>query len=558
MPVSAKNQFRLQGLSNELEKNVLIYLQRFNPAEISTSLRFQARVEQDILTAMQALGYYHSEVRFTLVPQRNGTLLQIDVTAGEPVRIATADILLNGEAAEDPDFIVLLQQQAPKIQQIVHQGRYDNFKSALQSLALRKGYFDANFSLARLEIAPDLNQAFVHLHFNSGPRYRFGAVTFSGQQIDSRRLQSLVPFKVGDPYLASQLGEFNQALANTDWFSSILIEGDDSQLDQQILPIDVQLAPRKRNSIETGIGYSDDVKGRFKLNWVKPWLNNRGHSLQMNLALSAAEQQIESSYKMPLVNAATDFYQFQYAFGLKDYSRQQGIRSKISNLAAERHWLLKNQWYRTVSVRLLYEETTELEQQNSSNILMPGISYNRLRQAAGYMPRSADRLLLAVEVSDKMWGSDANFVRVRGRAGWIGSVGEDHRLVTRLDAGAVVGESLKDLPLSLRFFAGGDNKLRGYGYESLPILEDPLSLAGGRYMATTSLEYQYRVRGNWWLATFADYGGAWNDKVDFKRGLGIGVRWGSPVGPIRLDFAWGLDSGERKAFQLHFSLGPEL
>ncbi len=77
-------------------------------------------------------------------------------------------------------------------------------------------------------------------------------------------------------------------------------------------------------------------------------------------------------------------------------------------------------------------------------------------------------------------------------------------------------------------------------------------------MLTSTLEYQYRVYGNWWGgAVFYDYGSAWIDTPDWYRGVGTGVRWASPVGPIRLDFAWGLEKDSDK-FQLHFVLGPEI
>lgn len=554
VPAQAQTTLQLSGLSGELEANVQRYLDRYAATEISTSLRFQSRLEQDIGTALQALGYYHSEIDISLQRSgRNGSHLLIRVTPGEPTKIKETDLQVLGDAQNDPDFQALLTQ-APKAGDIVHHGRYDSFKAALNSLAQRKGYFDARFSLQRLEVAPARREAFVRLHFDSGTRYRFGQVSFSGQQIASDRLQSLVPFQAGDPYLASQLGELNQALANTNWFSSILVTGDTEAIAEHTLPINIELAPRKRNSIETGIGYSDDVGARLKLNWLKPWLNERGHSLNSKLAISGAEQSIEAAYKLPLQSVATDFWQLQYGLRNRDY---QDTRSVESNLALERHWLLANDWYRTASIRWLYEDYTQADQDDSSSLIMPGISFSRSRQTGSGMPRRADRLLLGIEVSDPAWGSDASFVRLRGRFGYIDSFGDRHRLVSRLDAGAVLMEAVDNLPPSLRFFAGGDNNLRGYAYESVSPQNQQGELIGGRYMATASLEYQYRVTGNWWLATFADYGSAWTDNPDWKRGVGFGVRWGSPIGAVRIDFAWGLDA-EGSPFQLHFSLGPEL
>lgn len=554
VPAQAQTTLRLSGLTGELEANVQRYLDRYAATEISTSLRFQSRLEQDIGTALQALGYYHSEIDISLQRNgNNGSRLLIKVTPGEPTRIKETDLQILGDAQNDADFLVLLAQ-APQAGDIVHHGRYDSFKASLNSLAQRKGYFDARFSIQRLEVAPSRREAFIRLHFDSGIRYRFGQISFSGQQIASDRLQTLVPFQAGDPYLASQLGELNQALANTNWFSSILVTADTEEITEHTLPINIELAPRKRNSIETGIGYSDDVGARLKLNWLKPWLNERGHSLNTKLAISGAEQSVEAAYKLPLQSVATDFWQLQYGLRNRDY---QDTRAIESNLALERHWLLANDWYRTASIRWLYEDYTQADQEDSSSLLMPGISFSRSRQSGSGMPRQADRLLLGIEVSDPSWGSDASFVRLRGRAGYIDSFGDRHRMVSRLDAGAILMETVENLPPSLRFFAGGDNNLRGYAYESVSPLNQQGELIGGRYMATASLEYQYRVTGNWWLATFADYGSAWTDSPDWKRGVGFGVRWGSPIGAVRIDFAWGLDA-EGSPFQLHFSLGPEL
>ncbi|MGP9800721.1 autotransporter assembly complex protein TamA [Rheinheimera sp. NSM] len=550
---AAPYQFKINGVSGALRDNIEIYLQKYSDADNTPGVRFQATLQQEIHIALQALGYYHSSITVTQ-DEAKPKLLHINVTIGEPVRISQSDIQLSGDAATDSDFAALLAAQAPKQGQILHHGAYDGFKSALKSLALRKGYFDADFDLARLEVAPELNQAFVRLHFNAGTRYKFGAVSFSGNQIAEPGLQSLVPFNEGDYYLASQLGEFNQALATTGWFSSILVEGDTTQMQDFSLPINVALEPERRNIIETGIGYSTDVKTRLKLNWNKPWLNKAGHSLSTKLALSEIEQSVEAAYKVPLASVANDFYQVQLGFRNRD---NQNTESRESNLALERHWLLKSDWYRTASVRWLYEDFVQADQNDSISLIMPGLSYSRTKQAGGSMPASANRLLLGVEVSDEAWGSDASFIRLRSRVGWIGSAGDDHRFVTRVDAGAILMEGLSKLPPSLRFFAGGDNSIRGYGYETVSPRNSEDELTGGRYMVTGALEYQYRVKGNWWLAAFSDYGSAWDDKPDWVQGVGLGVRWASPVGPVRLDFAWGLDE-PGKGFQLHLALGPEL
>jgi translocation and assembly module TamA len=539
----AQSQLTLQikGIKGAIKDNVDIYLQKFYEGDVTLGLRFHAELEQEARTALQALGYYHSDISIYSTEQ-NPYLITLEINAGEPVRIELADIQLTGDAATDDDFLQLLQQQAPKQGAALHQGQYDSLKNALRNLALRKGYFDASFTQARLEVAAELNQAFIHLHFASGTRYKFGAVRFSGSQIEPQQMQALLPFAEHDNYLASKLGELNQALASSGWFSSILVEGDVENIQQYHLPIQVSVEPERRNIIETGVGFSTDVGPRLKLNWLKPWLNSAGHSLRGDIAISEIEQRVEAAYKLPLRSAATDYYQVQLGFRNRD---NEDTYSRESNLVLERYWLLSNDWYQTASVRWLYEDFVQADQRDTISLIMPGIGYNRSRQSAGSMPASADRMSMRVEMSDEAWGSDAGFVRLRGRAGWIGS------------AGAILMEELISLPPSLRFFAGGDNSIRGYSYETVAPRNSEGELTGAQYMLTATLEYQYRLSGNWWLATFTDYGSAWNDTPQWVQGIGLGVRWASPVGPVRLDFAYGLDD-PGGGFQLHFSLGPEL
>ncbi|MEE2025994.1 autotransporter assembly complex protein TamA [Alkalimonas mucilaginosa] len=562
LPVSAfadQTRLQIQGISGAVKDNVELYLANYANGDVSTSLRFQARLEQEARTALRALGYYHPSIDFTVQRQARGSILVMTIAQGPVTSYQKVDVQIIGEAADDPDFIRLKQRLAPNSGDAVHHGQYEQLKTNLANLSLRKGYFDADFTRTQLAVSEALKQAQLQLHFDSGPRYRFGDVRFSGSQIQEQRLYSLIPFQSGDPYLASQLGEFNQAIANTNWFGSILIEPDSESLErgEGIVPLHVQLEPRTRNNVELGVGYADVQGARLKANWDRPWLNDRGHSLNNRLAVSRVEQSLESSYRLPLRNVAQDFYQFQT--GIKNFDNRDG-KGQDYTLAAERHWLLSNQWYRTLSIRWLYSEFTQAEQEDRSNLWMPGISFTRSRSQGGMMPTRGDRLLFSVETSDRAWGSDSRFIRLRSRANYINSFGTDHRIVTRLDAGAILLEEATALPPSLRFFAGGDGSIRGYGYERVAPLDDEDRLLGGRYMVTGSAEYQYRVSGNWWLATFADYGSSWSRDPDWKRGIGFGVRWASPVGPVRLDFAWGLDhdSDKSRQFQLHFSLGPEL
>lgn len=551
----AHSQLELKGASGPLAENIQVYLDRLPDPSNLGSRRFQNQVLQEVKTAARAMGYYRIEVSTELQEKGKKSRLLIQVKPGEAARYKEVQVTVRGEAKNDADFAALIKQHAPKVNHRVHHGRYEELKKQLTSLAIRKGYFQARLTQQELAVAPGLGQGFLRLTFDSGQRFSFGDVQFSGSQIRTERLQALLPFRLGDPYLASSLGELHQKLAESGWFSSIEVDVDDPKDPAQPLQVRVALSPQIRNTVETGVGYSTDLGPRLKLNWNKPWLNDKGHSLSSKMSLSGPEQSIEAGYKLPQQNVSDDYY--LVSTGIKN-TNLEDTNSAEYNLALERHWLLDNGWYRVASVRWLYEDYTQGSDSGSANLIMPGLGFNRAYDSGGSMPEQAYRYLVNAELSDPTWGSDERFVRLRARAGWIGSFSDDQRWLVKLDAGTILMKSATALPPSLRFFAGGDNSIRGYSYKSIsPVAEDG-TLTGARYLATAALEYQHRVSGNWWLASFFDAGSAWNDQRDLYRGAGFGVRWASPVGPVRLDFAWGLDLPTGREFQLHFALGPEL
>ena len=545
---------KIKGIDGALEDNVNAYLSSIPEDDYSTSLRFQARLEQSITEALNALGYYHAKISYTIT--KDNDELIVNVKPGEPVRIKEMDVVISGEAGEDEEFTNLIKKSRLKEGRILNQGEYDALKSGIRNLALQRGYFNGDFKLSRLEVVPELNEANVRLHYDSGIRYHFGTVEILGSQIWEDRVDSLRPFKTGEPYLVSEVGEYNQNLSNTDWFSSVFVEPDLTKLDDgRDLPIKVSLAPAAKNQVETGIGYSTDTGVRGTLKWKKPWVSARGHSFDTALSLSKPEQTITAGYKIPLDDVLHEYYQLQ--FGLKHLDNRD-TESLESNLAVERHWITDSGWHKTLYVRHLYENFSQGLQEDGVQFVLPGASFSRTRTRGGNMPMWGDKQSVTVEYGDPALLSETRVLRLLGRTSWIRSIGQNHRGLFRLEGGANVTDEFEKLSPSLRFFAGGDNNIRGYGYESISPTDSSGALTGAKYMVTSTLEYQYRVHGNWWGAVFYDIGDAFNKTPEWKSGAGVGIRWASPVGPVSFDFAWGLDAEPDPQFRIHFSLGPEL
>ena len=557
---AANVRLQVEGLSGELEKNVRAQLSTIQSDEVTPDRRFRARVDDAIREGLKALGYYEPTIDFDLrpPPAKGRQVLIAKVTPGEPVRIGGTEVILRGGARTDRDYLDLLNTR-PAIGTILNHGDYDSFKSSLTRVALRKGYFDSEFNKSQLGVSLDRHQAFWDIDYNSGERYRFGPVTFEGSQIRDEYLQNLVPFKQGDYYTSQDLAELNRRLAATGWFSSVVVAPQFEKSRQtKVLPLQGVVSPRKENTVETGVGYSTDVGPRVKGTWRKPWMNSFGHSLTSSLSLSAPEQQLDFSYKVPLLKSPLEqYYLMQGGFKRTDLNDTQ---ADSTTLAVSRYWEMSSGWQRALNLRWSLDHFTQANVTNTTMLIYPGVSVNRTRSRGGLMPTWGDSQRYSVDYSNTMWGSDINFIVMQAQDVWIRTLYDRHRFVVRGNLGWIEADNFSKVPPDLRFFAGGDRSIRGYKYKSISPKDDDGKLMGASKLATGSLEYQYNVSGKWWGAVFVDSGEAVSDirESNFKTGAGLGVRWQSPVGPIKLDIARPIGDKEEHGLQFYIGLGPEL
>lgn len=560
--VNAANiRLQVEGLSGQLQKNVRAQLSNIQSDEVTPDLRFQARVDDAIREGLKALGYFEPTIKFTLQPPPVGKGRQVllaDVSPGEPILIGGTDVVLRGGARTSEQYLELLKQQ-PKVGSVLNQGDYDSFKKDLNSLALREGYFDSEFLKSQLGISLARHQAFWDIDFDSGQRYRFGKVTFAGSQIREDYLQSLIPFKEGDLYQASSLAELSRRLSATGWFNSVVVSPEfDKSRETKVLPLEGIVTPRTQNSVELGGGYATDVGPRLKASWKKPWVNEYGQSLSVGTTVSAPEQTLDFSYKIPLVkNPIEQYYLAQGGFKRTDLN---DTRSDSTTAVLSRYWDLSSGWQRNINLRWSLDHFTQADITNTTMLLYPGVNLSRTRSRGGLMPVWGDSQRYSIDVSNTTWGSDVDFGIFQAQNVWIRTLEEKNRFVVRGNIGWIETGDFDRVPPDLRFFAGGDRSIRGYKYKSISPRDSNGKLTGASRMLTGSLEYQYNVTGKWWGAVFVDSGEAVNNftKDDFKTGAGIGVRWQSPVGPIKLDFAVPVADKNEHGLQFYIGLGPEL
>ena len=559
---AAKVRLQLEGLTGDLQKNVRARLSTIGTDEVSSDGRFQARVSQAIKEGLRALGYYEPEIDFEsrpAPPQGGRPVLIAHVKPGEPVKIGGSHIVVEGAAKNDDDYKAWVKQGTPKVGTQLNHGEYDKFKNGFSSLALRNGYFDGDFKQSQLGVSVERREAFWDIDYDSGPRYRFGDVSFQGSQINEAYLRNLVPFKKGDPYSSRDLAELNRRLSATGWFNSVVVAPEfDKGRQTKVLPLNAAVSPRVENTIEAGVGYSTDVGPRLKGTWKKPWINSSGHSLTASSYISAPEQQLDLSYKVPLLKSPLEQY-YTFSGGLKRTDLND-TKADTTTLGVSRNWDSSSGWQRAVNLKWSLDHFTQGSVTNTTMLLYPGVSLSRTRSRGGLMPTWGDSQRYSVDVSDTTWGSDVDFLILQAQNVWIRMLGDKNRFVVRGNLGWIETNDFDKVPPDLRFFAGGDRSIRGYKYKDVSPRDSDGKLTGASKMATGSLEYQYNVTGKWWGAVFIDSGEAVNDikQSDFKTGAGVGVRWASPVGPIKFDIARPIGDDKEHGLQFYVGLGPEL
>jgi translocation and assembly module TamA len=229
----------------------------------------------------------------------------------------------------------------------------------------------------------------------------------------------------------------------------------------------------------------------------------------------------------------------------------------------QRHQLLDSRWKRGIFIRFEREDATQGDQLLQTTNIIPGVSYARTRIKGGLSPYWGDKQIMSLEFGHQGWGSDANLIKFKLRSKWLRSYQIKHQFIASADLGAIAAKSIEEVPVSMRLFAGGDENLRAYKFDSISPTEDG-ELTGGLYQANLSLEYSYLIAEKWRLATFVDTGTTTNDfSESLKTDIGFGVSWLTPVGPIKVDFAFGLtrdliNPDYDKPFRISFSIGPSL
>ncbi len=555
----ASVKVEIKGVSDKSKANVLAVLAiaQAQGQENLTAARIRyldAQAPDQIRRALEPFGYYRAQVETDLKPGPQEWVATYHIRPGAPIPVTAVTLQLTGPGHSNPTLDQAVKNFPIHKGDPLDQPRYEQAKGELRQQALALGYLDAQYSDHRLRLNLETYQAEVALTLATGPRYRFGPVSFSGSDLSPQFLHKYVPFAPGDYYSRAQLLALQQALQNSEYFKRVDIEPRRDKTVGKEVPIDVKLEPSKPQKYSAGVGYGTDTGPRGSVGWEYRRINRFGQKMKAQYRLSRIYQELGVDYIIPTSHPATD------RMDITATVHNETVNNQVSRtrLIGVSRLTTQGTIQRTLSLNYQNEDFTVGETSGVSSLLIPGANWTRIDADNRIYTHRGSRVTLDLRGAMKGLASDTSLVRGDLSAKIIRSIGTENRLIARGEFGAVHVSQLSSLPTSLRFFAGGDTSVRGYAYNDLGPTDASGAVVGGQYLLVGSLEYERTIVGKWGAAVFYDVGNAFDTFTPhLYRGAGVGLRWRSPVGMVRVDVATAL-SRPGHPLRLHISIGPDL
>jgi translocation and assembly module TamA len=529
---------------------------------------------EQIRTLVATDGYYSPVVSATMDREAAGTpVVQIKVVPGEPVRVGEVDLSLQGfvpnpEQPADKQFDVnTLKATWPlKKGMIFRQDEWESAKRAILRSVVQTRYPRAQLVESQATVDPESHQANLRVAIDSGPELRFGELRIEGlKRYPDKVVRNLNQISPGDYYSEAALQSYQSRLQDTGYFASVEVSADTSavlteQLDAAAmtpeqnasaamapLPLLVRVVENKRKNVSAGIGYSTNTGNRTSLTYDD--LAIFGLRMKSALTLETKKQTATTNFYFPVTPEGYND-SIGASFERSDIS---GEVTSVASIAGKRTWgtpLLE----RSLTLELLTETKTIggiPSSQSKSLPLTYGVTWRKLDNLL--FPTKGYALNAQVGGALLPILTDEAFVRGYARGVLYMPLSVNTNAVFRGELGALGSRDKTGVPAVYQFRAGGDQSVRGYGYQELGVPVDG-AITGGRYLATASAEYQYWFKPQYGAAVFYDAGNAGDtfSALHPKSGYGVGARWKSPVGPINVDAAYGHAVHK---YRLHFSLG---
>lgn len=518
--------------------------------------------------------------------------VRIRIEPGPVTQVASSNVYFKGDIADAEAAAAqretILRSSQGAVGQDFSQAGWGRVKSDTLRQLTAERYPRGRIVNSLSDIDTTANAAHWHIELDSGLPVQVGTVRVEGAErygtTTVERLVRLAGLRPGADYSLSRLQDAQQKIADSGYYSSVfayvdLEPGDDPA---RAAPVVVQVKEVQLQSVVLGVGGSTNNGPRLSAEHKHLRLPVIGWQALSKLKLERNDQQLSSDWSAPIEDDGWHWLGGgRLARQIDDETTLSSLRLSVGKAQAsalfDRRYFLQYDRARTVNTVSTLASSDGNEVALSANY---GWTWRRFDTLP--YPNRGYGLGLTLGVGTTLGGERKPFFSTHAR--WLGywpldpvtevldellamgrvsdkpaSSSRNGRLALRLQGGAVLADNSAPIPATQLFLTGGDTTVRGYGLRDIGVVQPDGSVTAGRYLGVASFEWQrpiWRngVRTPWESVLFMDAGVVSNKttQVDAQVGVGAGVRYNSPVGPLQLDLAYGVDV---KRFRIHLNVG---
>lgn len=546
------------GTGGALYKNLDLNLPTRIPAcdESKEDIKqFLRSVKQRFRGAARAVGYYDAEFTPNTRIIDGCWNITIDVRSNRPVKVSRARFIIKGEGLSQQVFRELSNNTPYQSGDVLNHKKYTDYKKSLKDTAQAFGYFDAVFEEHKISVNPIKYVATIDLVLETGKRFRYGKINVEQSVLNKDIMKNFLKIKEGDLYSSDDLIAQQQLLQGSGFYADIKIDALHQQAVDQHVPITISLTSKKRNEWKFKVGYGTDTGPRVSADLNRRWTSAKGHRLNLSATAAPKVSTFAARLSEPKANPHEGTLSYLLEWEQDTDGDTLGRSYKLGTEFARK---TSQNWKQKANATYLLE-TTQVGNATptQSHLTLLGVSVEKTEADNYLFPLNGWHIKAGVQGAIEKLLSDQSILQLEIKTKLISELGEG-RLLSRLDFGTTIVGDLDKLPKSLRFFAGGGQSVRGYGFNSLGETNTDNDVLGGKHLLVGSIEYEHPIQDKWSVSTFLDAGNAYNDfkSPSLKWGAGVGVRWKSPVGAIRVDIGFPQDKFSDP--RLHLSIGSDL
>jgi len=520
--------------------------------------RFIRQAEEKVPASLEPFGYYSARASVVLeIPNPDEFIVHVDVHPGPAAILTDVNISVTGPGKTEESLMALVRSFPLKKGDIPVHIIYDQARHNLETRARDLGYLDVAYTTHEIRIDEAGTSARISLVLETGEKYFFSTITLQGApDYPDAYLRRFISISEGDVFSQARLDETQLQLNNSERFREVTVmSAKESAIDHKI-PVSILLTPLPRQSLNPGVGYGTDTGARFSTRYRNINLFHKGHELNSNLYIAEHLQGLATTYIIPGSKDIRTFTSVQLNFQREDITTYITSFAALE-LAQTNSFGASRQG--TVYVRFQQEDFTIGSQSSIARYVLPGIRFSNTFYDNLVRPGRGGSYTFNLRGTHNILGSTTQLLQLITEGNYVFSLPWRMTVLTGARVGITFfSDVIQDLPPSLRFFAGGDQSVRGYAYQSLGPQDSSGQVVGGKHLLTGHIDLQRAILNDWAVSVFYNAGNAFDSfrDVTLFQAAGMGVHYYTPVGALNLFVARQIFKDDPE-FRIHFTVGFE-